>query len=165
MADGLARTPADEISKVIKREGPETNDPVDKGGRTKYGISEATNPDLWKDGPPTEAQSRERYEQRYVKGPRFDQIKDSRLQAQLIDFGVNSGPMVAIKKLQEILHVPVDGILGPQTLVLANAGQSADTNNKLVAARVKMIGRIVQNNPSQLKFLSGWLNRALEFLV
>ena len=152
------------IDDVIVREGPETNDPVDKGGRTKYGISEASNPDLWKDGPPTEAQSRARYEQRYVTGPGFDKIGDKQLQAQLIDFGVNSGPMVAIMKLQDVLHVKSDGILGPQTLVLANSGQSRDTNNRLVAARVRMIGKIVQKNPSQLRFINGWLDRAVQFI-
>lgn len=154
----------DVIGDVIKREGPETNDPVDPGGRTKYGISEAANPDLWKDGPPTEAQSRERYEERYVKGPKFDKITDRQLREQLIDFGVNSGPMVAIKKLQEILHVDADGVIGPQTLAALNQIHAEDVNNTLVASRVKMIGKIVTNNPTQLKFLNGWLNRALEFL-
>lgn len=155
---------ADTITDIEKREGPETNDPADHGGRTKYGISETANPDLWQDGPPTEAQSRERYEQRYVKGPGFDNIADKQLREQLIDYGVNSGPAIAIKKLQEILHVDVDGILGPQTLAALSTLHPDDANTALVVARVKMIGKIVTNSPSQLKFLNGWLDRALQFL-
>jgi len=154
----------DVIGDVIRREGPETDDPADAGGRTKYGISEAANPDLWKDGPPTEAQSRARYEQRYIQGPGFDKIQDAQLRTQLIDFGVNSGPMVAIQKLQGILHVDVDGVLGPQTLGALAMMHADDANTALVVARVKMIGKIVTKNPTQLKFLNGWLNRSLEWL-
>lgn len=148
------------ISDVIHREGVESNNPADPGGRTKYGISERGNPDLWRNGPPTEAQARERYLQRYVVGPGFDKIPDAGLMAQLVDFGVNSGPQLAIQKLQGVLGVAQDGIIGPATL----AAITPATNNLLVAARVRMIGKIVQKNTSQLTWLGGWLNRALEFL-
>ena len=154
----------DDITAIIKREGPPSNDPNDAGGRTAYGISEKANPAAWAHGAPTEAEARAIYMQKYVVTPGFDKIKDPQLQAQLIDFGVNSGPMIAIQKLQEILHVKVDGIMGPQTIVICNGMNSDDINTSLVVTRIKMIGQIVSKNPSQLKFLNGWLNRALEFL-
>ena len=100
-----------------------------------------------------------------MKGPGFDKITDPHLQAQLVDFGVNSGPQLAIMKLQEILQVDVDGVLGPQTLAAVKGVTPDELNTLLAVSRIKMIGRIVQKNPSQLKFLSGWLNRAMEFLV
>jgi len=161
----------DVIDQVIAREvdpsdrSKISNDPADKGGRTAYGISEKANPDLWKDGPPTEAQSRERYEQRYIRYPGFDKITDKQLQSQLIDFGVNSGPGIAVKKLQEILQVEVDGVLGPETLGALEKCHPEDINNLLVGARVRMIGKIVSKNPSQLKWLNGWLARAVEWLT
>lgn len=155
---------ADVIDGVIGREGAPTNDPVDKGGQTVYGISEAANPDAFKNGPPTAEQARSIYEAKYVKGPGFDKIEDKQLRTQLIDFGVNSGPAVAISKLQEILHIAVDGVLGPQTLSSVNALHPDDLNTCLVAKRVKMICKIVQSNPSQIRFLGGWISRALEFL-
>lgn len=157
-------TVTDMIDDIVAREGGYSNDPADAGGRTDKGISEKANPEAWADGVVTDAEAREIYERKYVKGPGFDQIRDRQLRAQLTDFGVNSGPMIAIMKLQEILHVKVDGILGPQTLTIANSLHADDINTSLVAMRVRMIGKIVTKNPSQLKWLNGWLDRALQFL-
>jgi len=153
------------IDNVLKTEGGFSNDPNDRGGRTNYGISEKANPEAWADGKVTEDEARAIYETKYVKTPGFDKIKDSKLKAQLVDFGVNSGPYVAIKKLQEIVGVPQDGILGPETFAAIDRLHSDDVNNCLVALRVKMIGSIVSKNPSQLKFLNGWLDRAVQFLA
>ncbi len=154
----------DVIGDIIKREGPPSNDPVDHGGPTAYGISQAANPDAWKNGPPTEAQARAIYESKYIKWPHFDQVTDPHLQAQLIDFGVNSGPGIAIQKLQAILGVGVDGVLGPQTLTALAAADPKVINNKLVVARVLMICKIVQKNPSPVKFILGGCDKALSFL-
>lgn len=155
------------IDEIIFREtggdpkGGFTNNPADPGGRTIWGISERANPDLWKNGPPTRDQAVQRYYQRYVQAPRFDQITDPKLQSQMVDFGVTSGPTLAIQKLQEVVGAEPDGKLGPETLLRI----TPQTNNLLVAARIKMIGRLVQKRPSQLIYLSGWLNRSLEFLI
>jgi lysozyme family protein len=157
----------DVIGDIIEREGGAvvTNDPADGGGRTQYGISEKSNPAAWADGKVTEAEARAIYQRKYIDGPGFGKIQDKQLQTQLVDFGVNSGPMVAIQKLQGILHVPVDGVLGPQTLTALVGVHPEDVCNLLVAARVRMIGQIVSKNPSQLRFLNGWLDRSLQFLV
>lgn len=154
------------IDAVLEREGGSqvTNDPSDSGGRTQFGISERSHPDAWADNQVTEEEARAIYETKYVKAPGFDQIEDSKLQALLIDFGVNSGPALAIMKLQEILRVEVDGILGPKTLAAIQIQEPRRLANQLSLARIKMIGRIVKRDPSQLRFLNGWLNRAGEFV-
>ena len=154
---------SDIINNEIKTEGAPTNDSNDKGGPTAFGISKAANPEAWKNGAPTEAQARAIYQSKYVDQPGFNKITDPQLQAQLVDYGVNSGPMIAIQKLQAILEVPVDGVLGPATLV-AIAASTLPLNNLLVVARIQMISKLVQAKPSDLKYLSGWLNRSLEFL-
>ena len=155
----------DIIHDVLAREGDqETNDPLDHGGRTKYGISERANPEAWADGHVTEEEAKHIYTQKYITGPGFDHVIDFHLRAQLVDFGVNSGPSIAIMKLQEILHVPIDGLLGPQTLDALALVHPEAVSNGLVAARVRMICRIVKRDPGQLKFLSGWIDRALEVL-
>lgn len=154
------------IDDIIRREGGSTvtNDPADRGGRTQYGIAERSHPSAWVDGKVTLEEARDIYRQRYLEAPGFGKIEDPRLRAQLVDFGVNSGPGVAIQKLQEILKVDVDGVLGPKTLTAIAAYDPNLLNNKLALARVRMIGRIVNKNPSQAKWLNGWLERALSFL-
>ena len=160
------------IDDILRREGgsKKTNDPKDGGGRTQYGIAERSNPKAWADGKVTEEEARAIYEQKYIIAPGFNKIPHPKLQAQLVDFGVNSGPRVAIEKLQAIVGADVDGEIGPQTLAAVetfykDVDDPARLNNLLVVERVKMIGRIVVRNPSQVKFLSGWLNRAFEFLI
>jgi len=156
---------SDPIDVVLKNEGGFAHDPTDGGGRTQFGISEKSNPSAWADGKVTEAEARAIYETKYVKSPGFDRIKDPQLQTQLIDFAVNSGPAVAIMKLQAILGIPVDGILGPETLDSLSTQDIRSVNNQLVAERIKMIGKIVSRNVAQVRFLNGWLSRALQFLV
>lgn len=153
-----------DITKIIQTEGGLVNNPADPGGRTFEGISEKANPDLWKNGPPTPAQVRQRYMERFVVGPGYDKVNDAKLQYQLIDFGVNSGPAVATKRLQEVLGLPGDGVLGPATLAAVNAADARTTNNKLAVKRIEMIGRLVQQHPAQLTFLGGWLDRATSFI-
>lgn len=153
------------ITDVLRREGEiATNDPLDPGGRTQYGISERANPGAWADGHVTEDEARAIYEKKYVAGPGFDRVSDARLRAQLVDFGVTSGPTVAIMKLQEILGVTVDGIFGPVTLHQLVQEHPMFVNTELVKKRIQMINRIVKKNPSQIKWLEGWVNRALDFL-
>jgi lysozyme family protein len=155
------------IDEILIREGggKVTNDPTDSGGKTQWGISEKSNPEAWKDGKVTEQEARDIYFKKYVKGPGFDKIIDSNLQAQLVDFGVNSGPAIAIKKLQGAMKLfEQDGILGPNTLDNVRNWDPKVLNNLLVVARVKMICQIVKKNPSQLVYLNGWVERALSFL-
>src|SRR5215469_6933970 len=42
----------------------------------------------------------------------------------VFDFGVNSGPSRAVKYAQTIVHVSVDGFMGPQTIAAINAFDS-----------------------------------------
>ena len=50
----------DIITDIMLREGWDmmTNDPLDKGGRTQFGISEKSNPLAWTDNHVTEAEAR-----------------------------------------------------------------------------------------------------------
>lgn len=157
----------DFIDDIIEREGGSTvtNDPADKGGRTQYGVSEKSNPEAWTDGKVTAEEARAIFETKYIKGPGFDKVQDIRLREQLADWGVNSGPYVAIQGLQRVVGAEIDGVLGPETLGLVNgAPDASQVGNRVVAERVKMFGRIVKRDPSQLKWLNGWLDRALSFL-
>lgn len=152
------------ITEIIQREGGFTNHPNDRGGRTIYGISERAHPEVWVNGPPSEAQARMIYHYIYVQVPKFDQIRDPSLQAQLVDYGVHSGPTLATMKLQHILGVEEDGVLGPITLGAVENVEPIWLNNRLMVERLKMVGRIVARDKSQAVWASGWLNRIVEFM-
>lgn len=156
---------ADIIDEIIEREGSETNDPLDTGGRTKYGISERANPDLWRDGPPTYAQARARYTQRYILTPGFDRIPNPHLRNQVIDFGVNAGTDRAAKLLQTAVGTRPDGKLGPRTLACLAKCHPKSLNNTYVILREAFYRKLVDRKPSQHRFLRGWLARARSFYI
>lgn len=160
------------ITDIIAREGKVyTNDPSDKGGPTKFGITQATlaayrghavTPDDVKNL--QESEARQIYKDRYVNAAHFDQIKDEKVRAELVDFGVNSGPQTAVKHLQEVLGVTVDGALGPKSLAAANAFEGRALLNKLAVNRLLFLLNLGLNNSSQLKYVRGWANRAVSFI-
>lgn len=158
----------DIISDIEQREGGGvvTHDPADGGGRTQYGISERSNPEAWADGHVTEEEARAIYLRKYVHAPGFDKLP-AILQPVCIDWGVVSGPQHVTGELQSLVGVPVDHLLGPATLgALPTTPEGLRRlTNQLVSARIAQVGRIVAKDGSQAKFVSGWLNRALEFYL
>ena len=156
------------IDEVLEREGGArvTNDPSDSGGRTQYGIAERSNPTAWKNGPPTEKEARAIYLQKYVIGPGYHRIPPThkKTQVMLIDYGVNSGPTIATQKVQEIVGAEVDGVLGNETLNKLVRWDDRALCNALAAARMKMVCRLVQKRPKDLKFLYGWVDRITSFI-
>ncbi len=155
----------DPIDDVLKREGLSTNDPRDKGRRTAFGISEAANPAAWADGKVTEEEARAIYATKYIQRPGFHQITDPALRAFLIDYGVMSGPTLAILRLQALLDVPQDGVLGPVTLKALAPRRPSTILNLLIDQRIPALVRIVEKDISQLVFLRGWIIRTLSFRV
>lgn len=159
---------SDIITAIELREGGATvtNDPLDGGGRTQFGISETANPEAWSDGKVTEEEARAIFQQKYVRHPKFDQLP-SVLQPLCIDWGVTSGPQLVIMELQRLLDIDHDGVIGPHTLAMIPVLPEGQLRlvNQLVAARVRQVGRIVSKDASQAKYVNGWLNRALEFLL
>lgn len=164
----------DQIDEIIRKEGgsEETNDPADSGGRTKYGISEKAHPEAWADGDVTYKEARKIY-QNYILAEKFDQLPAS-LQHQVVDFGVTSGPDTAARLLQQVIGVKVDGNIGPKTLEAIEKYPS----NKLFGidvpgivmlnlafrdARIMYYASLAKRRSKDLKFLLGWLKRAMEF--
>ena len=152
------------LDAIIQREGSkDTNNPNDSGGRTKFGISEKYHPGAWVNGPPTREEAKQIFYVQYLVKTHIIDIQSDCLRNQLADFAVHSGPLVAIQKLQTILHVDVDGNLGPITFDALNNCNTRVVNNLLVQSRVLMLARLVQKRPKDVEFLYGWLSRALSF--
>jgi lysozyme family protein len=159
---------------VLKWEGGISNDPHDRGGLTKWGVTQATY-DRYRRAkglPPqsvvkmTEPEMQEIYFRFYwqpVKGDEFPYP----LALALFDTGVNMGVGAAVKLLQRAINdllpqqkwVAVDGKLGAQTLQAAKSLDPRRLALRLCDRREERYRAIVRANPTQRKFLRGWLNR------
>jgi lysozyme family protein len=99
----------DLIDEVIGREGGYSNHPADRGGATRWGVTEAVARAHGYRGdmrafPRDEAV--EIYRRIYWERPGFARIADAapRIAAELFDTGVNMGPAVAVSFLQRALN-------------------------------------------------------------
>lgn len=103
--------PKDEIfDEILGKEGGYVNHPDDKGGPTKWGITEKVARAHGYRGDMrnlTRGQALEILETDYWYGPRFDRVAKASpdVAAELCDTGVNMGPSVAAKMLQRWLNV------------------------------------------------------------
>lgn len=160
------------IDEIVRREGSTyTDHPQDKGGPTRHGITLAT---LREERGPlmaaadvarlTEQEARDIYRRRYIRRPGFDMVKDDRLRALLVDFGVNSGPKRAVIALQRAIGADPDGTFGADTLKRLDGRDGPRTYAEVLRARLRFYVDIVLNDHSQLAFLRGWMNRLGEFI-
>lgn len=151
----------DMFDRVIAREGGAkiTNDPVDPGGVTKYGISKRAHPTV--DVPNlTYDQAKNIYVEHYFNAHHL-YLLPPELQEMALDFSVHSGGETAIRYLQKIVGVEKDGKLGPATLKAIDLLKVEDVKRAYMAERVLFLARQVVSKPTKLKYLIGWLTRAL----
>jgi len=118
-----------------RQDGAYTNDPVDPGGETKFGISKRGNPDLDIKNLTLE-QATQRYRERYWEGSGANALPFE-LAACVFDTAVNMGFAKAKRFLKEC-----DGNWG-----------------KYLEARSVSYLNIIAHNPSLKKYQNGWLNR------
>jgi lysozyme family protein len=171
----------DLIQALIDREGGFVSNPADRGGPTKYGITEAVArahgfAGAMRDLPRDEAAAI--YKRLYWLRPRFDQVakRSGTIAAELFDTGVNMGPSVAATFLQRALSalnrsrkdypdlVP-DGRIGTATLAaldrfLELRGKPAGETvmiHALDALQGARYIRLAERRPANEPFLYGWL--------
>lgn len=167
------------IDEIIEREGRKfTNLPADKGGPTKFGVTQKTL--AWYRKEPvspkeveelSEDEARAIYQELFIDKSPFINLRPA-IRDMLIDWSVTSGtddPTVAIQNLlnEHGQQIKADGIFGPKTneafaSFLSNWGE-AYAYNKLIDARVVFYANLVVKDSSQLVFLRGWIKRALSF--
>lgn len=157
------------ITDILEREGGFVDHPADKGKATKFGITLGTLSDYRKQSCTVEdvrqlsaTEARLIYEQNYIKAPGFDRIASDALRATLVDFGVHSGPIAAIRALQKAVGVPADGMLGGQTEAAANLLDGRRLALKVLAGRARKLGRIITDDPTQAAFAAGWMDRVAD---
>lgn len=165
-------------------EGGWSNDHDDRGGETKYGVTQATweawlrNPASYKFGKLPESVSDiswnmavPLYHALYWDTCRCSELLDETLASRVFDFAVNSGTGRAVKALQQAYNrikpeewneLKEDGVIGPITTQAINRA-SGKYGDALLASynysRARYFESIVQNRPSQRKFIRGWFQR------
>lgn len=164
------------IDATIKAEGGYVNDPADRGGATKYGITQAVarangySGDM-RDLPLQTA--RDIYKREYAVKPGFIDFP-SEIAAELFDTGVNMGTAKATQFLQRAVNalsgagIAVDGKMGPATRSAVNT--YLKSRNNAVDILLKALNglqcvryiEIVEANPSQRKFINGWIANRVE---
>jgi len=176
------------IGELIEREGGYVNRPADKGGPTRFGVTEAVARAHGYAGPMAALPRDEAvaiYRRLYWLRPRFDQIGERvpRVAAELFDTGANMGPAVAATFLQRALtalnrggkdypDLTPDGRVGPMTIaaldsfLAARGKKSGETVllRSLEALQGERYLRLAEKRPANEAFLYGWLaNRIGEF--
>ena len=137
-----------------------TNDPVDPGGETKFGIAKNANLNVdvtrltWD-------QAINIYYDKYWLAGSCDKLP-SRVAALHFDACVNNGISRANKMLQAAIGVTQDGDIGPITIQQVSKMNDIVLCEKLCDARLSFYKNIVSNNPSQVKYINGWTRRVEE---
>lgn len=172
------------IAELVKREGGYVDHPADRGGPTRYGITQEVarhhgyNGDMRK-------LSLERacdiYQKKYWDVMHLDAIyrRAPELAITLMDFGVHSGTARAARHLQRALNVlcnkgqrwPVletDGRIGERTLMALDAmislrGTAGGIRLAVAinALRLAWLVDLAERDVSQQAFAQGWIDRVV----
>lgn len=158
------------FEKLIMNEGQYSDDPVDAGGKTIYGITERDYPkdfkivyDLWISGKKNLAL---RYTYDFYKrefwNDLYCEIPDSSLSFKIFDLSVNRSKRTAIKILQRVIYyefkktISIDGAFGMITL---GAIKSITDQEKLYQKYIEWNSASYSKLNTAWKYLRGWLNR------
>lgn len=155
------------LERTLGFEGGLSDNPLDRGGRTDFGITQPSY-DAWRltTGQPkrqvdliTDAEVRALYLADYWMPCRCDEMPTA-LATVVFDMAVNSGVWNAKLALQRALGVKADGIVGPVTL--ASIAGVPDIVLRFLKQRAGLLAEIVIDRPAQSAFLRGWISRLLD---
>ena len=173
------------IGEVIGREGGYSNHPADRGGPTRWGVTQAVarahgyNGDM-------QIFPREKavdiYRRIYWTQPALDQVavRFPRVAAELFDTGVNMGPSIGIRFLQRALNAlnrngrdypdiaPMAPSIGPKTIAALEgfwrARGAAGESVLLKAIECQQGARYIElgeARPPNEAFMYGWLDHRI----
>jgi lysozyme family protein len=151
------------VELVLQHEGGFVEHPRDPGGATKFGITRETlsrargYPVSVEDVRElTRVEAVAVYRRLYWDVLRADELPPG-IELAVFDLAVNSGPVRAVRMLQNVLGVPADGIIGPVTLKAARHADPTETIRRLTQVRLGFLGRLA----TWPVFGRGWRRRVL----
>lgn len=136
----------------------------DPGGKTMYGITQATL-SAWLGRPATateirnlsKEQARQIYRKNYWDRVAGDELP-SGVDLCIYDFGVNSGPQRAVKSLQGALDLKADGWVGELTISAVKDADRRELINRLCDRRLAFL----KDLETWDTFGKGWSNRVAD---
>lgn len=158
-------------------DGSYTNTKRDKGGPTKWGITQRTL-SAWRGKPASAAdvaalekdEAQAIYKAWYWMVCRCGELADQVVATKVFDVAVNCGPGFAVRMLQRACNVvresvaaprlAEDGKAGPATIALANRADAVKLVKACCAVQKQHYLEIITDDPTQAKFKAGWLARA-----
>lgn len=153
---------------TLKWEGGYVDHPNDYGDATNYGITQATYDDYLNAtylyprrrsvSSITPQEVRNIYYNRYWL-PSKAGTMERRLGVVHFDTAVNFGLAGATMFLQEALGLAPDGLWGPVTQAAFEKANGLTLAKRYLDCRVNYRYKRVQQDPTQVDFLKGWLNR------
>ena len=164
---------------LLGHEGGFVDDPVDRGGATKYGVTIATwrryarplfgiAPSVATLRQITPAMASEIFWVGYWEPSRSDKLNDIELARLHSDTAYFAGSGNAARILQRAINraggsVSVDGAIGPLTLAAANTLDPSTLYAAYKEERWSHHERDIGKNPQQSRFRNGWWNRLGSF--
>lgn len=157
------------IELVVKHEGGYVKDPMDRGGETYKGISRRFFPrwggwtivDIDHFDDSLDELVVEFYKTYFWDPLKLSLVGDDFVASMLMNIAVNQGKKSVAKKIQRILHVNADGVIGPITMGALNATNRDAFVYQFIIETVDLYTHIINKDRGQKKFIVGWLNRAM----
>lgn len=157
------------IPTLQKWEGGWSDKKEDKGGATMKGVTLATF-QAYYGAHRTKEDLRKITDEQwefimkiYWNRCKADQIRNQSIAEIFVDWHINAG-VNAIKQVQKAFMLDADGIVGPKTLSVLNSPDAERVFTRIKIARESYYRNVCLCNPSQGKFLAGWLNRTNSFV-
>lgn len=154
--------------KLRKWEGGQVDDPIDPGGRTNAGITQKSWNAWAKENSTVSAKDVFHLTEEEIKAfylceywlPIFGRHIESQPVADfLFSMAVLQGKKAAVRRMQRILGVVADGVMGSKTLAAINAFDSLALVRRYADANREFFASIISRKPSQARFARGWENR------
>jgi lysozyme family protein len=157
---------------VFAREGGYSDNPLDHGGATNFGVtlsalkSFRSNPNLtYIDVQAlTKLEASKVYRANYWDKLHLDEVADDTLATVLFDQAVNRGTDCVALQVQHLLGLDADGVVGKKTIQALNKVSAPKFTADFILKSQEIYVKIAQKNMSQLTFLGGWIHRTHELL-
>ena len=159
---------------VLKEEGGFVDNPDDRGGPTNFGITQETLEDFLGKSVTLEdvknlpvETAKDIYHRNYWDQLHLDDIGDNALATVCFSLAVLKGVPTVVRAIQQACGVPVDGRMGARTLQAFRGNASvraAVLAKQIIFMAQRQCAELVVADPTQLKFLLGWMDRMQNLL-